>query len=68
MNGQSGIIGDLNEKWVKGQTRPYGNKELKTKKDKMRIEWKAKHGLTLKWDFKKPKVVFGSSFVEQTRF
>ena len=35
MNGQSGIIGDLNEKWVKGETRPYGNKELKTKKEKM---------------------------------
>ena len=34
----------------------------------MRIEWKAKHGLTLKWDFKRPKVVFGSSFVEQTHF
>ena len=34
----------------------------------MRIEWKVKHGLTLKWDFKRPKVVFGSSFVEQTRF
>ena len=34
----------------------------------MRIEWKAKHGLTLKRDFKRPKVVFGSSFVEQTRF
>ena len=32
MNDQNGIIGDLNEKWVKGQTRPYGNKELKTKK------------------------------------
>ena len=38
LNGQSGIIGDLNEKWVKGQTRPYGNKELKTKKEKMRNE------------------------------
>ena len=38
MNDQSGIIGDLNEKWVKGQTRPYGNKELKTKKEKMRNE------------------------------
>ena len=25
----------------------------------MRIGWKAKHGLTLKWDFKRPKVVFG---------
>ena len=36
MNGQSGIIGDLNEKCVKGQTRRYGNKELKTKKEKMR--------------------------------
>ena len=35
MNGQSGIIGDLNEK---GVTRPYGNKELKTKKEKMRNE------------------------------
>ena len=34
----------------------------------MRIGWKAKHCLTLKWDFKRPKVVFGSSFVEQTRF
>ena len=34
----------------------------------MRIGWKAKHGLTLKWDFKRPKVVFGSSFYEQTRF
>ena len=70
MNCQSGIIGDLNEKWVKGQTRPYGNKELKTKKEKMRNEdeWKAKHGLTLKWDVKRPKVAFGSSFYEQTRF
>ena len=38
MNGQRGIIGDLNEKWVKGQTRPYGNKELKAKKEKMRNE------------------------------
>ena len=34
----------------------------------MRKGWKAKHGLTLKWDFKRPKVVFGSSFYEQTRF
>ena len=34
----------------------------------MRIRWKAKHGLTLKWDFKRPKVVFGSSLFEQTRF
>ena len=24
----------------------------------MRIGWKAKHGLTLKWDFNRPKVVF----------
>ena len=24
--------------WVKDQTRPYGNKELKTKKEKMRNE------------------------------
>ena len=24
--------------WVKGQIRPYGNKELKTKKEKMRNE------------------------------
>ena len=38
MNGQSGIIGDLNEKWVEGQTRPYGNKELKTKKEKKKNE------------------------------
>ena len=38
MNDQSGIIGDLNEKWVKDETRPYGNKELKTKKEKMRNE------------------------------
>ena len=38
MNGQKGIIGDLNEKWVKGQTKPYGNKELKAKKKKMRNE------------------------------
>ena len=31
-------------KWVKGQTRPYGNKELKTKKkkEKMRKENKVK--------------------------
>ena len=51
MNGQSGTIGDLNEKWVKGQARPYGNKELKTKKEKMRNknECVGKHGLTLKW-------------------
>ena len=26
------------KKGVKGQTRPYGNKELKTKKEKMRNE------------------------------
>ena len=25
----------------------------------MRIGWKAKHGLTLKWDYKRRKVVFG---------
>ena len=58
------------KKWVKGQTRPYGNKELKTKNEKMRNEngWKAKHGLTLKWDFKRPKMVFGSSFYEETHF
>ena len=30
----------------------------------MRKWWKAKHGLTLKWDFKRPKVVFRSSFYE----
>ena len=44
------------------------NLRPKRRKWEMRIGWKAKHGLTLKWDFKIPKVVFGSSFVDQTRF
>ena len=34
----------------------------------MRIEWKAKHGLILKWDFKRPKVVFGSSLLSHPVF
>ena len=44
----SGIIGDLNEKWVKGQTRPYRNKELKTKKEKIRNEkWVCRPNMAL---------------------
>ena len=68
MNGQSGIIGDLNEKWVKGQTRPYGNKELKTKKEKMRNGGRPNMALHLRGILKDQKWSLGAHFFEQTRF